>query len=265
MHKIIEKINSIIHEREEANTLSLSKTSASPQNVSKSSVQEKIPILLNSRCALAHMSKEDWITANKIIEEKMSYFPMLHYQIGNCFYIGDGKAWSGYNLNCKKELNLAINEINYYLASVNELESGENEITKVLKEKFCINFNKICFDWSDYSEVGDLPRSYLLYCPETSFGKHSQYPLVAFFNTIKNSELDNNGENYAGELYYSLTGELSKATVYCWKKGVFAEFKFSVIGRTFLISSIRTHDKNGKLFTLYDCIWKLTDYIDFCD
>lgn len=264
MNKIIEKINSIIHEPKKATTLSLDKTFSSFESVSKSSSQEKIPILLNSRCALAHMSKEDWITANKVIEEKMSYFPMLHYQIGNCFYIGDGKAWSGYNLNCKKELNLAINEINYYLASVNELEE-ENVITKVLKERFCINFNKICFDWSDYSEDGDLPRSYLLYCPETASGKHSQYPLVAFFNTIKNSVLDNNEENYTGELYYSLTGELSKATVYCRKNGVFAEFKFSVIGRTFLISSIRTHDKDGKLFTLYDCIWKLTDYIDFCD
>ena len=265
MNKITEKINSFIYRQKKANTLTLNKTSAPFESVCKSSSQEKIPILLNSRCALAHMSKEDWITTNKIIEEKMSYFPMLHYQTGNCFYIGEGKAWSGYNLNCKKELNLAINEINYYLASVNELGKDVNVITKVLKETFCINFNKICFDWSDYSEAGDLPKSYLLYCPETASGKHSQYPLVAFFNTIKNSEHDNNGENYAGELYYSLTGELSKATVYCWKNGVFAEFKFSVIGRTFLISSIRTHDKNGKLFTLYDCIWKLTDYIDFCD
>ena len=265
MNKITEKINSFIYKQKKENTLHLNKTSAPFESVSKFSSQEKIPILLNSRCALAHLSKEDWITANKIIEEKMSYFPMLHYQIGNCFYIGEGKAWSGYNLNCKRELNLAINEINYYLASVNELEKDVNAITKVLKEKFFINFNKICFDWSDYSKAGDLPRSYLLYCPETASGKHSQYPLVAFFNTIKNSEHDNNGENYAGELYYSLTGELSKATVYCWKNGVFAEFKFSVIGRTFLISSIRTHDKNGKLFTLYDCIWKLTDYIDFCD
>lgn len=230
-------------------------------NLQKNDV--KIAILLNSRCVKEALPKNVWLRMSKIIEEKMTYFTFLPYQICDCSYIGENKAWTTYNMNNKHTLSLAISEINQHLANLHELEENDL-IERVLPSDYHIDFNSICFDFGMISCVNDLPRSYLIYAPETKTGKHSQYPLIAFFNTILHSPEDNGGENYLGELYYSINGELSKAKIQCHKDGKFAEFNFSVLGRTFMISSIKTLGRNG-MFTLYDCMWKFTDYIDFAD
>ncbi len=160
---------------------------------------------------------------------------------------------------------MAINEINYHLSTLRELEPEQDAIPKIVPLDYNIKFGTICFDYSSVVRAGDFPRSYIVYAPKTKTGKRSQYPLIAFFNTIKNSENNNGGENYCGELYYSINGDLSKATVHCWKHRKFTEFNFSVVGRTFLISSIKTVDENGRMFSVYDCNWKFTDYADFSD
>lgn len=234
-------------------------------NVNHEKYPNKIAILMNSRCIVEQLTVKERSEKSKAIEELMLYFVKLPYQIGNCSYIGEGKAWTLYNWDNKRTLSLAINELNYYLSIINELEEGESAIPKVLPVRFHINFNNICFDWGTTLAKDSLPRSYILYTPITKKNRHSQYPLIAFFNTIQCAPDDNNGENYCGELYYSINGELAKASIHCWKNGYFAEFNFSVVGRTFQISSIRTLGKDHKLFTLYDCTWKYTDYIDFSD
>ncbi len=224
---------------------------------------EKIALLLKGRCIKENLSKQDWLKASSAIEYEMGNYVFMPFQVCNCFYIGEGKAWTSYNLNNKRALSLAINEINYHLSTLRELEPEQDAIPKIVPLDYNIKFGTICFDYSSVVRAGDFPRSYIVYAPKTKTGKRSQYPLIAFFNTIKNSENDNGGENYCGELYYSITGDLSKATVHCWKHGKFTEFNFSVVGRTFLISSIKTVDENGRMFSVYDCNWKFTDYADF--
>lgn len=233
-----------------------SKAETLPKNVKPVKESEKIAILINSRITKENVSKETWKHMNKIIEEKMTYYRFLPYQICDCSYIGEGVAWAQYNLNNKRELQLAIYQINYFLA---ESKSLDEMIAKVIPTDFHIAFETICFD-GPYCY--GLPRSYVLYQPETKNGKKSQYPLIAFFNTAKGTE-NYTDEFYSGELYYAINGDFAKAVVHCHKHGKFAEFTFSVIGRTFLISKIRTIGKDGKQFVLYDCIWALTDYIDF--
>lgn len=230
----------------------------------KISNPDRIAVLINSRFERENLSKQDRLKISQIIEEKMTHFVFLPYQICNCSYIGENKAWASYNLNNKRTLSLAINEINYHLETLSELEEND-VISKIIPLDYHIPFSSICFDFAYPLHDGDLPRSYLIYAPETKTGKRSQYPIIAFFNTIKNGEHDNNGENYIGELFYAINGDLSKATIHCRKRGKFSEFNFSVVGRTFSITSIKTIGENEKLFTLYDCMWKYTDYIDFAD
>ena len=199
---------------------------------------------------------------SQVIEEEMTYFPFLPYQICNCSYIGENKAWAAYNLNNKRTLSLAINEINYHLSTLHDLEQ-DNEVEKIIPSDYQINFKSICFDFGSVLHADDLPRSYLIYAPRTKTKKRPQYPLIAFFSTVRDSIKSFDEENYIGELYYSVNGELSKACIHCWKHGKFAEFNFSVVGRSFLISTIKAIGTDGKLFTLYDCMWKFTDYVDF--
>ena len=228
----------------------------------KSAPPSKIAILVNYRCEKDVLSKNDWLKMSQVIEEGMTYFPFLPYQICNCSYIGENKAWAAYNLNNKRTLSLAINEINYHLSTLHDLEQ-DNEIEKIIPSDYQINFNSICFDFGPVLHADDLPRSYLIYAPRTKTKKRNQYPLIAFFSTVRDSIKSFDEENYIGELYYSVNGELSKACIHCWKHGKFAEFNFSVVGRSFLISTIKTIGTDGKLFTLYDCMWKFTDYVDF--
>lgn len=228
----------------------------------KSAPPSKIAILVNYRCEKDVLSKNDWLKMSQVIEEGMTYFSFLPYQICNCSYIGENKAWAAYNLNNKRTLSLAINEINYHLSTLHDLEQ-DNEIEKIIPSDYQINFNSICFDFGPVLHADDLPRSYLIYAPRTKTKKRNQYPLIAFFSTIRDSIKSFDEENYIGELYYSVNGELSKACIHCWKHGKFAEFNFSVVGRSFLISTIKTIGTDGKLFTLYDCMWKFTDYVDF--
>lgn len=224
----------------------------------------KIAILVNSRCVKENLSKDANLSMSRLIEEEMTYFSFIPYQICNCAYIGEHKAWAMYNLNNKRTLSLAINEINYHLGTLHDLEE-DSAIEKIIPADYQINFNSICFDYGLITSPEDLPRSYLIYAPKTKSGKKSQYPLIAFFNTSKYGIKSIHEENYIGELCYSVNGEMSKACIHCWKHGKFAEFNFSVVGRSFLISTIKTIGESGKLFTLYDCMWKFTDYIDFAD
>lgn len=221
--------------------------------------QTKVPVLINSRVCKEDLPKEQWKCASDLIEEEMNCFPCLPFQICNCSYIGENTAWATYNMTNKRCLQPAINELNYLLADVVNLD---DTVSKIIPQNYFIDFKSICFDYSDYVKYGDLPRSYMLYRPKTKSGKLSRFPLIAFFNTIKNSPSEKS-ENYIGELCYSVNGELCEAKLHCWKHGKFAEFEFSTIGRTFMISKIRTHGADGKLFLLYDCMWKFTDYIDF--
>lgn len=218
--------------------------------------KERIAILLNSRIYRENLSKEVWLKNSQAVEEKMMFFRYLPFQVCNCSYIGEGIAWTGYNFNNKKILQIAINQINYFLG---DLKALDETVPKIIPTDFYINFNSICFD-GPYSY--GLPRSYILYQPETKSGKRSQYPLIAFFNTAKGTEryID---EFYLGKLYYAINGDLSKATVHCHKHGKFAELIFSVVGRTFLISKINTLGQDRKPFTVYDCSWHFTDYADF--
>ena len=229
--------------------------------VSVPNQQEKIAVLLNARVVKENVTKQQWIQLGKIVEEKMLYYVALPYQICDCSYIGESKAWAMYNLNNKAVLRTDIDEINVFFSTVGRLEQGM--LNRIIPTDYHIDFNAICFDYGQCVSMDALPRSYLLYTPETKSGKKAQYPLVAFFNTIANSPSDHAGENYTGELHYAITGEVAKATVFCWKHGKFAEFNFSVIGRTFMISSIRMHNTSGRLATIYDSTWALTDYIDF--
>ena len=228
----------------------------------QSAPPSKIAILVNSRCEKDVLSKNDWLKMSQVIEEEMTYFPFLPYQICNCSYIGENKAWAAYNLNNKRTLSLAINEINYHLSTLHDLEQ-DNEVEKIIPSDYQINFKSICFDFGSVLHADDLPRSYLIYAPRTKTKKRPQYPLIAFFSTVRDSIKSFDEENYIGELYYSVNGELSKACIHCWKHGKFAEFNFSVVGRSFLISTIKAIGTDGKLFTLYDCMWKFTDYVDF--
>lgn len=221
--------------------------------------QTKIAVLINSRVCKEELTKEQWKNASNLLEEEMSYFPCLPFQICNCSYIGEHTAWTTYNMTNQRCLQPAINEINYLLADVVNLDDA---VSKIIPTNYFIDFKSICFDYSEHVKYGDLPRSYMLYRPKTKAGKLSRYPLIAFFNTIRNSP-EEKPENYIGELFYSVNGELCEAKLHCWKYGKFAEFEFSTIGRTFMISKIRTHGADGKLFLLYDCMWKFTDYIDF--
>lgn len=220
------------------------------------SEKERIAILLNSRMYRENFPKEVWLKNSQAIEEKMMFFRYLPFQVCNCSYIGDGVAWTGYNFNNKKILQIAINQINYFLGDLNALDAT---VPQIIPTDFYINFNSICFE-GPYSY--GLPRSYILYWPETKSGKRSQYPLIAFFNTSNGTERYTD-EFYLGELHYAVNGDLSKATVHCHKHGKFAEFIFSVVGRTFLISKINALGQNGKPFALYDCSWHFTDYADF--
>ena len=82
----------------------------------------KIAILVNSRCVKENLSKEANLSMSRLIEEEMTYFSFIPYQICNCAYIGEHKAWAMYNLNNKRTLSLAINEINYHLGTLHDLE-----------------------------------------------------------------------------------------------------------------------------------------------
>lgn len=227
-------------------------------------VEEKIAILLNTRVVKSNLNRQQQLHMAKVVIEKMLYYVALPYQICDCSYIGEVKAWALYNWNNKQVLKSAISEINDFLATVKDLEGGMLE--KIVPTDFYIDFDSICFDYHRNASPVSLPQSYILYAPETKTGKKSQYPLIAFFNTISDSPDDHKGENYVGELYYAITGEVSKATIYCRKHGKFAEFNFSVVGRTFMISTIRMlNHKTGKIEPIYDCTWQLTDYMDFAD
>lgn len=219
----------------------------------------KIPILINSRVTKEQLPKETWKQMNSVIAEKMSYFVHLPYQICDCSYIGDGKAWAEYNWNNKRTLEIAINQINYFLSDVCNLSDN---IQDLVRTDYHINFKDIYFEYVSPIKIDDLPQSYIIYVPETKTGKRSQYPLIAFFNTSKGN-VSTYDEFYAGELYYAINGDLARALVHCHKGGMFAEFTMSVVGRTFLVSRIRRIGKDGKLFTAYDCEWEFTDYIDF--
>lgn len=235
-----------------------------PDSRTTEKAEEKIAILLNTRVVKSNLNRQQQLHMSKVVIEKMLYYVALPYQICDCSYIGEVKAWALYNWNNKQVLKSAISEINDFLATVKDLEGGMLE--KIVPTDYCINFDSICFDYHRKASPSSLPQSYILYTPETKTRKKSQYPLVAFFNTISDSPDDHCGENYVGELYYAITGEVAKATVYCRKRGRFSEFNFSVIGRTFMISTIRMlNKKTGKVEPIYDCTWPLTDYIDFAD
>lgn len=218
--------------------------------------REKIALLISSRIYKENLPKEQWLHNSKAIEEKMNFFRFMPYQTCNCFYLGDGTAWTGYNGKNKNVLKLAINQINFFLE---ESKSLDNVIHKTIPNDYYIDFSTIKFD--EPFSYG-LPRSYLIYQPETKKQKLSQYPLIAFFNTCDGTE-DQFDESYMGELYYAINGDLAKAVIHCHKHGKFAEFLISVVGKTLLISKIKTLGKDGKLFTLYDCEWKFTNYKDF--
>lgn len=225
---------------------------------------EKIAVLLNSRIARENLDCGQQLQMSKIVVEKMLYYVALPYQICDCFYIGESKAWTGYNWNNKAVLRTSIDEINHFFSTVKDIEDGT--LKKIIPVDYYIDFNSICFDYHRKASPSSLPQSYILYMPETKSGKKAQYPLAAFFNTIADSPKDHNGENYAGEFYYAITGEVGKATIHCWKHGRFSEFNFSVIGRTFMISTIRTLNREtGRVSPIYDCTWPLTDYMDFAE
>lgn len=225
---------------------------------------EKVAVLLTGRVVKENLSRRQQLQMEKIVVEKMLYYVALPYQICDCSYIGESKAWTGYNWNNKAVLRTSIDEINQFFATVKDIESGM--LKEIVPIDYHIDFNSICFEYRPSASSSSFPQSYILYVPETKAGKKSQYPLVAYFNTIANSPEDHGGENYAGELYYSITGEVAKATIHCRKRGRFAEFNFSVIGRTFMISTIRVlNQKTHRLAPIYDCTWLLTDYMDFAD
>lgn len=75
---------------------------------------EKIALLLKGRCIKENLSKQDWLKASSAIEYEMGNYVFMPFQVCNCSYIGEGKAWTSYNLNNKRALSLAINEINYH-------------------------------------------------------------------------------------------------------------------------------------------------------
>ena len=225
---------------------------------------EKIAVLLSGRIVKENLGKRQQIQMAKIVAEKMLYYAALPYQICDCFYIGESKAWTGYNWNNKAVLRTSIDEINHFFATVKDLEDGM--LKQIIPVDFFIDFNAICFEYRSGTSSLSLPQSYILYTPETKSGKKAQYPLVAYFNTIADSPKDHGGENYAGELYYAITGEVAKATIHCWKHGKFSEFNFAVVGRTFMISTIRMINQNThRIEPIYDCTWLLTDYMDFAD
>lgn len=230
-----------------------------PENTSVNlgASETKIPVLINSRISKESLPRERQIKANQAIEEKMTNYCRMPYQICNCSYIGEGTAWTGYNWNNRRTLELAINQINYFLEETKNLD---DVVSKAIPSDYHINFREIQFD-EPYSSYG-LPRSYILYCPEGKNKKRPKFPLIAFFNTSAGN-LSFDDEFYIGELYYAVNGDLSRAVIQCHKHGKFAEYTLSVIGHTFLISKIKTVGANGKIFTLYDCMWELTNYIDF--
>ena len=226
--------------------------------------EEKTAVLLHTRIVKENLSRQQRVQKAKAVIDKMLYYVALPYQICDCFYIGEAKAWTSYNLNNKAVLKSAIDELNGFFATVKNLEGGM--LKDIIPTDYHIDFNNICFEYHRKASAFSLPQSYVLYTPLTKSGKMAQYPLVAFFNTISDSPDDHNGENYTGELYYAITGEVTKATVFCRKRGRFAEFNFSVVGRTFMISTIRMlNRKTGKIAPIYDCTWWLTDYMDFDD
>ena len=103
----------------------------------------KIAILVNSRCVKENLSKDANLSMSRLIEKEMTYFSFIPYQICNCAYIGEHKAWAMYNLNNKRILSLAINEINYHLGTLHDLEE-DSAIEKIIPADYQINFNSIC-------------------------------------------------------------------------------------------------------------------------
>lgn len=253
--------------RNKADNIAVENAAMNPEvnPLTKSRSGDRLKILSNTLCTIEDMDNATRRNKEKYIEELMISCTALPYQIVSCHYIGDGKAWAMYNLNNKRTLSLAINEINFHLSTFSKLENDketEAMMLKILPLKFHINFDNICFDYGEKPVAGQLPRSYILYSPKTKAGKWSQYPLIAYFNTIHDGSEDNNGENYAGELYYAISGDLARANVRCWNKAQYARFDFSVIGRSFGITTIKVLGKSGKLFNLYDRVQALTDYFD---
>ncbi len=225
---------------------------------------EKVAVLLTSRIVKENLDRRQKVQMSKLVIEKMLYYVALPYQICDCFYIGETKAWTWYNENNKAILQTSIDELNQFFATVKSLEDGM--LKDIIPIDYCIDFNSICFEYRSNASPLSLPQSYILYTPETKTGKKAQYPLVAYFSTIADSPNDHGGENYVGELYYAITGEVAKATIHCWKHDRFSEFNFSVVGRTFMISTIRMlNQKTRRVEPIYDCTWPLTDYMDFAD
>ena len=219
----------------------------------------KIPVLFGSRVEKSFLSKKQKHQFSVLIEDEMKNFQCLPYQICNCSYIGEHVAWTTYNLTNKRCLQLAIEELNLHLKTIKDLD---DVVKRVIPTDYHIRFDEIFYEFTNCTSEDDLPRSYILYRPKTKNGKIAKYPLIAYFDTAKTVK-NPNEENYCGELYYSVNGELCDARLHCWKHGIYSQIILGMVGRSFIIKKIKSHDKNGKLFTFYDCKWAFTDYIDF--
>lgn len=219
---------------------------------------QRIAYLLNKRINLEILSKTEWKNKCEAIEHLMNCYQRLPYQICNCYYIGENRAYTLYNWNNKRTLELAINLINYHLSTVSSLDISGNSVPT----DYNILFNSICFDYAESAQPGDLPRSYIVYSPLTKSGKSSTIPLIAYFNTLAGYS-GNMTEYYMGEIHYFANGEIEKINLFCKKRNVGANFLLKYIGGVFSICSIEMIGKDGKPFVAYDFIDELSGYINY--
>ena len=183
------------------------------------------------------------------IEEDMCRYRLLPYQICNCSFIDKQSAFAMFNLNNKQVLQIAIDEINSYMKDCMSFPSA---VKGILLCPPNIPFEKIVYDYRKNAVPGDKPMTYIIYQPKTKQGANSKYPLKVHFSTF----YDFSYNEFWGDLFYSVDGQVSKAVIYYYTERLTFVFRFGVIGRTFLIKDIDfTNTSTGKKGKIYDVSW----------
>lgn len=165
-----------------------------------------------------------------------------------------------YNLNCEIETRqnayMMLNEYNQNIAKqdfelINKIIRENFNLSSKIKHDLQIPINEII-----YQQYGqDLGYSKLICTPYTPTGKISKYPIYLFFTT-RNKEIDcemetiNNGQTIRaiptytdGYLYYTKNGNIGKADIIFWRKGIFYAYRFKSDKDNLYINKIEKSDK----------------------
>lgn len=188
----------------------------------------------------------------KVTTSDMLQFKMLPYDMFypvHTFIKNGGHPFAYMDLS-KINIMVARDELD----KINEYIIQAKEYIPFLTSEFYIQIDKIIFEEYDY-ENG---YTRLICSPYTYTGKVSKYPLMLSFMT----RMDTDSYRATGELFYGVDGNIIKANVNIRNgyvdfvdEGVFWQFTFKTIGRTFLISQAKTNlklDKNGLPGIVYE-------------